>query len=72
MLTIFSTPKPFAGQIEMIQRNAIESWKRLDANVEIVEGDVPPCTSGSITAAKRIRVTECRGILREGCKDRER
>jgi len=42
MLTIFSTPKPFAGHIEMIQRNAIESWKRLDANVEIILiGDDP-------------------------------
>src|SRR2546423_11790683 len=36
MLTIFSTPKPFVGHIEVIQRNAIESWKRLDADVEII------------------------------------
>jgi hypothetical protein len=36
MLTIFSTPKPFLGHIEVIQRNAIRSWKRLDADVEII------------------------------------
>ena len=42
MLTIFSTPKPFLGHIEVIQRNAIESWKRLEANVEIILiGDDP-------------------------------
>jgi hypothetical protein len=36
MLTIFSTPKPFRGHIGIIQRNAIESWKRIDPTVEII------------------------------------
>lgn len=36
MLTIFATPKPFCGHIGVIQRNAIESWKRLDPDVEII------------------------------------
>lgn len=36
MLTIFSTPKPFIGHIGVIQRNALESWKRLDPGVEII------------------------------------
>jgi len=36
MLTIFSTPKPFLGHIDVIQRNAIQSWKRIDPNVEII------------------------------------
>src|SRR5437016_351185 len=36
MFTIFSTPKPFVGHIAVIQRNAIESWKRLDPDVEII------------------------------------
>jgi hypothetical protein len=36
MLTIFSTPKPFVGHIAVIQRNALESWRRLDADVEII------------------------------------
>jgi hypothetical protein len=36
MLTIFSTPKPFRGHINVIQRNAIQSWKRIDSKVEII------------------------------------
>jgi hypothetical protein len=33
-LTLFSIPKPFVGHVGVIQRNAIESWKRLgDAEV---------------------------------------
>lgn len=36
MLTIFSTPKPFEGQINIIQRNAIQSWMRLSPAAEII------------------------------------
>lgn len=36
MLTIFSTPKPFRGHIEVIQRNAIQSWMRVHPDVEII------------------------------------
>lgn len=36
MLTIFSTPKPFHGHIGVIQRNALESWKRIDPDIEII------------------------------------
>lgn len=36
MLTIFSTPKPFKGHIGVIQRNAIESWKRLHPDVDVI------------------------------------
>jgi hypothetical protein len=36
MLTIFSTPKPFVGHIEIIQRNAIISWKMLHPDVEVI------------------------------------
>ena len=36
MLTIFSTPKPFRGHIRTIQRNAIQSWKRVHPNVDII------------------------------------
>jgi hypothetical protein len=36
MLTLFSTAKPFRGQIEMIQRNALWSWKLLHPDVEII------------------------------------
>ena len=36
MLTIFSTPKPFVGRIDVIQRNAIRSWQRLHPDVQII------------------------------------
>lgn len=36
MLTIFATPKPFHGHIGVIQRNALESWKRLSPDVEVI------------------------------------
>jgi hypothetical protein len=36
MLTILSTPKAFTGLFAVIQRNAIESWTRLEPRPEIV------------------------------------
>ena len=42
MLTIVSTPKPFEGHIDVIQRNAIQSWLRLSRDVEVILiGDDP-------------------------------
>jgi len=36
MLTLFSTPKPFLGHINVIQRNALQSWKLLHPEAEII------------------------------------
>ena len=36
MITFFSTPKPFLGHIGVIQRNAIESWKRVHPEAEVI------------------------------------
>jgi len=36
VITIFSTPKPFAGHEKIIQLNAISSWKKLNPNIEII------------------------------------
>ncbi len=36
MLTIFSCPKPFRGQIEITQRNAIQSWTCLEPKTEVL------------------------------------
>lgn len=42
MITLFSGPKPFAGHIGLIQDNAIASWCRLGAGVEVLLlGDEP-------------------------------
>jgi predicted SAM-dependent methyltransferase len=35
-ITLFSVPKPFKGQIEIIQRNAIRSWLKLSPRSEII------------------------------------
>jgi hypothetical protein len=36
MLTLFTTPKPFLGHIDVIQRNALKSWKLLHPEVEVI------------------------------------
>lgn len=54
MLTLFTTAKPFTGHIEVIQRNAISSWKVLHPDIEIILfGDEP----GSERVAQELRVS---------------
>jgi hypothetical protein len=36
MLTIFSTPKPFRGSSDIIQRNALRSWRLLHPDVYVI------------------------------------
>lgn len=36
MLTFFTTPKPFQGHIDMIQRNALRSWQRIHPEAEVL------------------------------------
>jgi hypothetical protein len=36
VITFFSTPKPFAGHIDVIQRNALRSWQRVHPDAEII------------------------------------
>ena len=36
MITLFATPKPFRGHIDIIQRNAIHSWKLLHPDAEVI------------------------------------
>lgn len=36
MLTFLTSPKPFQGHIGVIQRNAIESWKLVNPNAEVI------------------------------------
>lgn len=39
MLTLFSVPKPFKGEIGKIQRRAIESWKKLGCEILLLKED---------------------------------
>jgi hypothetical protein len=42
MLTLFTLPKPFEGDIGRIQRNALRSWKQLDSDCQVILcGDAP-------------------------------
>lgn len=36
MITIFSTPRPFTGEFDRIQRNAIRAWTLLERNCQII------------------------------------
>jgi hypothetical protein len=36
MLTLFTTPKPFYGHTDVIQRNALKSWTLLHPDVEVI------------------------------------
>ena len=36
MVTLFALPKAFQGHNNMIQRNALESWRRIDGNPQII------------------------------------
>ena len=53
MLTFFTTAKPFRGHSAIIQRNALESWKRIHPEVEIfLFGD----DEGTADAARELRI----------------
>ena len=61
MITFFSGPKPFAGHIGLIQDNAVGSWARLGAGVELLLlGDEP----GIAEAAARHGARHVPGIPR--------
>ena len=49
MLTLFTTAKPFKGHIAVIQRNALQSWKLLHPDAEVIlfgddEGSAAACS----------------------------
>ena len=60
MITIFSCPKPFRGHTDIIQRNAIMSWRLLDPSIEIVLFGEEEGTAevAQIMAAKHIPTVE--------------
>ncbi len=63
MITLFSTPKPFRGHIDVIQRNALRSWKRLDPRIEIMlvgddEGTADACREFDLVHVSGVRCNE--------------
>jgi hypothetical protein len=61
MLTIFSIPKSFRGQIEVIQHNAIQSWLQIRPKCEVILfGD----EEGTEETAREFRVRHVPDIIR--------
>jgi hypothetical protein len=61
MITFFTSPKPFAGHIGIIQRNAIESWKRVHPDAEVILfGD----EEGAAEAAREMRIRHVPDVTR--------
>jgi hypothetical protein len=59
MLTLFTVPKPFEGDIGRIQRNAVRSWKRLNPDCQVILcGDTPDLDD----AASQLAVDRATGI----------
>jgi hypothetical protein len=61
MITFFTTPKPFLGHIGVIQRNAIESWKRVHPEAEVIMfGD----EEGAAEAASALQIRHVPDVKR--------
>jgi hypothetical protein len=61
MLTLFSCPKAFRGRINIIQRNAVQSWRRLGPGVEVIlMGD----EEGTAQVANEFGVHHIPGVAR--------
>src|SRR5258706_5591141 len=61
MITFFTTPKPFLGHIDVIQRNAIESWKRVHPEAEVILfGD----EEGAAAAALKLQIRHMPDVKR--------
>jgi hypothetical protein len=63
VLTLFSTPKAFDGHFGLIQTNAIESWRQLGDNVEIIlfgkdRGTAEICARLGLRHVPDVQVTE--------------
>jgi hypothetical protein len=63
MLTIFTTPRAFAGEFDVIQRNAIASWTRLQPRPQILlmgnePGTAAVCRQLGVEHVPEVRVSD--------------
>lgn len=61
MLTIFASPRPFVGEFDVIQRNAIASWTRIRPRPQILlmgsdEGTARACDDFGVEHVPEVRV----------------
>jgi len=61
MITFFTTPKPFLGHIGIIQRNAIESWKHIHPEAEVI---LFGNDEGAADAARELRIRHVPDVKR--------
>jgi hypothetical protein len=64
MITLFAIPKPFEGDAAVIQRNALESWRKLGSEVDVVlVGDEEGVADAAAETGARhvggVETTEC-------------
>src|SRR5215472_681530 len=62
MLTLFTTPKPFRGHIDVIQRNALSSWKNLWPDIQIIvfgpeQGAAEVCAEYDLEHESKVEAT---------------
>src|SRR5712691_3552700 len=63
MLTVFTTAKPFKGHDGIIQRNALQSWKLVHPDVEVIlfgddEGAAEVCAELGISREPQVERNE--------------
>ena len=64
MLTLFTTPKPFVGQVAVIQRNALQSWKLLHPGVELI---LFGNEEGAAAVCRELGIRQVPDVRRYGC-----
>ena len=63
MLTIFATPRAFAGELDVIQRNAVASWTRMRPRPQVLlmgnaRGTAAVCRQLGVEHVTGVRLTE--------------
>lgn len=61
LVTIFSTPRPFEREFDMLQRNALQSWTRLSPRCEILLFNDEKGTTAQVAAEYKLPCFEIGG-----------
>ena len=59
MFTLFAVPKPFAGHINTIQRNALASWQRLNCEILLLGGGADVAAVAAETGVRHLPDIAC-------------
>ena len=64
MLTLFTTPKPFVGQVAVSQRNALQSWELLHPGVKLI---LFGNEEGAAAVCRELGIRQVPDVRRYGC-----